>query len=322
MLFGQDFYRLNDFPATVSFMKALTEQYVRSLIKNGESESVEFKRRRKPGHFNDKELVEACVCLANGAGGTLLIGVEDDGAVSGSYPFHGKETQPQLLQALIQNRTSPQLDIRAGVHTVDNKEIVVVQVAQSAIPACTSEGKYLHRVIDGRGNPTCMPLEPHQLFTRYREASDIDWATLPAHGASWEDIDERAIENFRNNTPEDVLKDLTVEQLLNALGLVRMGQITLGAILMFGRPKAIEEWVPNHQVLVNVLKGTEVIRNESYIEPLLLVMDRVLDVLDQYIAEEEIFLGAHRVGLPSVPTLVIREAIANAMAHRMRSSSF
>mgnify|MGYP002735323220 FL=1 len=52
------------------------------IISNGESMTVEFKRcdRKK---LSDTDIVEAAICLANGEGGLLLVGVEDDGTVTG-----------------------------------------------------------------------------------------------------------------------------------------------------------------------------------------------------------------------------------------------
>lgn len=48
------------------------------------------------------------MCLANGAGGHLLVGVEDDGALTGARPRHESgRTDPLRLQALIANRTQP-----------------------------------------------------------------------------------------------------------------------------------------------------------------------------------------------------------------------
>ncbi len=50
------------------------------LIAGGETLAVEFKSdvERLP----DAELIEAVTCLANAQGGTLLVGVEDDGRVA------------------------------------------------------------------------------------------------------------------------------------------------------------------------------------------------------------------------------------------------
>ncbi len=72
-------------------------------VVQGETFEQEFRR----GSINDRELTEAVVCLANGSGGVVLVGVEDDGTVIGARPRHGPTTDPYRLAAMIQNLTEP-----------------------------------------------------------------------------------------------------------------------------------------------------------------------------------------------------------------------
>ena len=55
------------------------EQYIRA----GESLKVEFKGEQRES-LSDREIYEAVVCLANADGGILLIGVENDGRLTGA----------------------------------------------------------------------------------------------------------------------------------------------------------------------------------------------------------------------------------------------
>ena len=67
----------------------LEERKIEDIIKQGETLAVEFKRDNP---LSDRELVEAVVALANTEGGILLLGVEDDGVVSGlHWGFAGKQ---------------------------------------------------------------------------------------------------------------------------------------------------------------------------------------------------------------------------------------
>ncbi|GIV83923.1 MAG: hypothetical protein KatS3mg052_0930 [Candidatus Roseilinea sp.] len=74
----------------------MTPEALKALITAGEVLSVEFKgEKRAP--LNDRELVEAVVCLANRAGDEpayLLVGVEDDGRITGAWHRHGETTDP------------------------------------------------------------------------------------------------------------------------------------------------------------------------------------------------------------------------------------
>ena len=54
-------------------------------LAGGETYSVEFKSEQRD-RLNDRDLVEAVVCLANGTGGVLLVGVDDDGTATGARP--------------------------------------------------------------------------------------------------------------------------------------------------------------------------------------------------------------------------------------------
>jgi ATP-dependent DNA helicase RecG len=77
-----------------------SEHELHALIGAGERFEVELKgEERKP--LDDRELVETVVCLANGAGGTLLVGVEDDGRITGARPRHGSYTDPNRVQAKV-----------------------------------------------------------------------------------------------------------------------------------------------------------------------------------------------------------------------------
>ncbi|HEY4563734.1 MAG TPA: ATP-binding protein [Thermoanaerobaculia bacterium] len=94
----------------------MTPEKLADLVAAGETLDVEFKGERS-SPLNDRTLVEAVVCLANRPGdepGWLLIGVEDDGQITGARPRHeGGITDPRRVQALIANRTRPTLTCRA-----------------------------------------------------------------------------------------------------------------------------------------------------------------------------------------------------------------
>ena len=96
----------------------MTEADIKSLIAQGEKLTVEFKGEEREA-FNDRALYENVVCLANGEGGTLLIGVEDDGRVTDARPRHGNSTEPTKLQAAIFNNTEPRINTRISVVPVD-----------------------------------------------------------------------------------------------------------------------------------------------------------------------------------------------------------
>ena len=119
----------------------MTSERVRELIADGETSDVEFKGDSVRRPFSDVDLVEAVVCLANRPGnepGWLLIGVEDDGRITGARARHETGTDAARLQALVANRTRPSLTPRVEVFDLDSRTVIVVEVppdSRRATPA-------------------------------------------------------------------------------------------------------------------------------------------------------------------------------------------
>ena len=77
----------------------VTVDEVRAWIAGGENLTVEFKGESRE-RLNDTDLVEAVACMANARGGVLLVGVEDDGTITGARPRHGSYTDIRRVEAL------------------------------------------------------------------------------------------------------------------------------------------------------------------------------------------------------------------------------
>ena len=76
-----------------------------------ESLTVEFKSEQKRPQSHD-EIVDTVVALANTEGGTLYLGIEDDGTVTGVCDEHRNING---LAVLIFNKTVPQLPARVAL---------------------------------------------------------------------------------------------------------------------------------------------------------------------------------------------------------------
>ncbi|MGQ9710868.1 MAG: AlbA family DNA-binding domain-containing protein, partial [Anaerolineae bacterium] len=161
------------------------------LIAQGESLTVEFKGE-EGGQIPDNELVETVICLANRAGqdmGYLLVGVEDDGRVTGARPRHGNTIDPVRIQALIGNRTRPSLACRAEVVEWDGKTVLVVEVPPARTPVGTTAGVYKRRAIGGHGRPECLPYYFHEMQAHLADRSVLDYSALVVPEARWQDLD-------------------------------------------------------------------------------------------------------------------------------------
>ena len=66
-------------------MDSKTKELIDIILK-GETLKVEFKSDLK--QLPDRELVATVMNLSNSEGGDLLLGVEDDGSITGLHPNH------------------------------------------------------------------------------------------------------------------------------------------------------------------------------------------------------------------------------------------
>lgn len=299
----------------------MTPEEVEALAAAGETLHVEFKRGARRS-LNDDVIVEAVTCLANGGGGTLLLGVEDDGSITGLEPRHGDTTQPHLLQAMIVNRTEPPVATLVELVAVRGQTVAAISVPNSESPIGTSGGRYVRRRLDANGRPECAPYPLHEMLSAGLSSQGRDYAATPARGASIDDLDPVEFERFRemcgSSRGDGILASATDRDILRALRLVDPGSdaVTLGAVLLFGTTIALDRFVPTAEVIFTELREGQIITSEVVRAPLLKAATRLYDLIAIRNIEQEVFVGLHRVGIRRVPETVIREVIANALVHR------
>lgn len=182
----------------------MTPDALRTLIGSGETLAVEFKgEERAP--LNDRDLVETIVCLANRTGtepARLLIGVEDDGRITGARPRHGEATDPARVAALLANRTRPSITVQAESASVDGKAVLVVEVPAQRQPVATSEGVFLRRSLGGDGRPACVPMDGYAMQSLQADRGLLDPSAQIVADARWEHLDPLEFERFRRSVRE------------------------------------------------------------------------------------------------------------------------
>lgn len=287
-------------------------------VAQGESFELEFKR----GSINDKELTEAVVCLANGSGGVLLLGVEDDGTVTGARPRHGSVTDPHRLAAMIQNLTEPAHGVEVSLVDDDDKQVIVVDVpAADPGPIATKSGLFVKRAVGSDGRPQCVPMTPHEIVSMGFVTRGIDYAGATARGAAFVDLDPAEFERFRrlcSRSPgQEGLARLSDLDILKALGLSpHSDQLTLGAVLLFGTQDAIRRWVPTAEFLFQDLRKGGLAASVRMQGPLFQVAEELERLMEVRNSTTELMAGLLRIDLDLVPETTRREAIANALVHR------
>lgn len=105
---------------------------VEMLISNGEQATVEFKRQLPDNHPSG--VMKTVAAFANGDGGAILFGVEDDGGIVG-VGEHDTRRSLDRLTNMIRDWVRPLPEFNCEMVDVDGRGVIVINVASgSATP--------------------------------------------------------------------------------------------------------------------------------------------------------------------------------------------
>jgi ATP-dependent DNA helicase RecG len=301
----------------------MTAEEILRIVSQGESFTVEFKSEEKAS-LSDHELCKAIVCLANGNGGILLIGVEDNGRITGARPRHGSLTDPLRLKAAVFNNTIPNLHVDVENFTIKESNVIAINVSRSDRPVCTASGLYVRRAVMGTGRPGCVPFYAHEMESRRGNLGLFDLTAQPVPSVRWEDLDPIEFERLRRIVKQyrgdKILLELDDFEMGKALGLVegnsKPEHPTLTGVLLLGNEEILRSIVPAHEVAFQVLRGTKVEVNNFYRSPLVRIVEEIMTQFRAYNREKEIMMGLFRMGVPDYSEQGVREAFLNTLIHR------
>jgi len=297
----------------------IQEQEILALLQRGEDLTLEFKSDAKS--LPDRDLVAAVVSLANTEGGELLLGVEDDGTITGLHPNHQNLSG---LPALIANRTNPAIPVGVERCELQGKLVARISVPKSRQLVSTSDGLLLRRRLKLDGTPEAVPFYPHEFIQRQSSMGLLDPSAMVLEEIDASRLDPLQRLRIRNAIKkyggEQSLLSLAEEELDGALGLVvnHQGQRfpTITGLLLLGTESLLRHHLPAYEVAFQVLRGTDVRVNEFYRKPLLETFEEVELQFKPWVVEEEIQVGLFRVPVPNYDRRAFREAFVNALVHR------
>jgi len=290
------------------------------MIDLKESEVVEF----KPSLSQADRIVEAVAAMANASGGKIIIGVSNSGRIIGVNI--GKDTIEKLTNKITQN-TDPQILPKITVEQKDGKNIIMIEVPESQDHLVLAFGRPYKRV--GKSTVKMSKTEYERaILEKHRDKLRFDIQIHKDSGL--DDIDYNKVINFVKKAKIerglDINPDSSLTEILTRLKLTQENKLTNSAILLFG--KCPQDYFMQAEVKCVRFKGTGVSG------PMIDMKDITGNLIDQLV-EVEKFIFDH-ISLTSwiedgklerqekweYPPKAIREALANALAHRdYRSSS-
>lgn len=289
------------------------------MIPKKESLTVEFKSDGK--NLDDGKIVDTVVGFANAKGGTLYIGIEDDGTISGAHAPHDDTIG---LAAKIANSTVPPQAVRTDLVVEGGKKVVTVEVSPSSSIVSTLGGKTLRRRLKPDGTPETKPMYPNEFPTRLSNLACLDFSAQIVPNASTDDFDPLERKRLRNIISmyrgEASLMELNDEELDRALQFVKDNGTrdvpTVTGLLTIGKAEGIRRLIPTSGLAFQVLSDTDVRVNEDIYKPILATFEIVQEYMKAWNPEQETEIGLFRLSIPDFDHRAFREALVNAFSHR------
>jgi ATP-dependent DNA helicase RecG len=288
-------------------------------IAQGEGLHHEFK---EAGSQLPRNLFETVCSFLNTDGGTILLGVADDGSVTGVNP-DAVERMKSDLANLSNNpqKVDPPYLLFPYEFQIEDKTIIAVQVPLSSQLHKTG-GEIFLRSEDGdyrvQGTHQLAGLINRKL-SLFTEQRTLPFATIEQLRPELFDRARRLMRSYNSKHP---WADLSNEELLKIGGFYAQDHqtgkpcLTLAAVLMFGTDLAIQQAVPAYKFDC-LLRRDNVDRYDDRVmiyTNLIDAYDRMMEFVEKHLNDP--FYQDEKANRVSLRDKIFREAISNIISHR------
>ncbi len=289
-------------------------QSLLAQIALGEDSTRQFKADVR----NGESLASEMAAFANSNGGTLFIGVADDGATPG---FSSEDVG--RINQLISNAASQQVRSPLAVQTenvaLESGRIVIVLTVPKGLdkPYFDKNG-----VIWLKSGADKRRVNSKEELRRLFQVSDQFHADELPTKASIDKLDKLRFRDFLRDVYKQEYPDSPAEltQLLQNMNLATNdGMLNLAGVLMFAeRP----EWIKPQFVVKairypgNQIHISDYLDTEDFAGPLPKMFDDALAFVMRNLHKVQAGRGVNSPGLPEIPESVFEELLVNALVHR------
>ena len=303
----------------------LPQERLENDLTLGESHFREFKsalegpgrRRRRRVSLVARDIGETLVAFANADGGTLIVGAEDDGEVSGVTYAEDAVAVLRRAPTTHVHLDTPLPGVRPQLVPMSGKAVLVFQVAKGT--------RYVHLTSDGRclqrKDASTVPVASEQIHFERHEQISREYDHRWVDGATMADLDHALM----SRVAETVAPGLSPEKCLQSLGLAEFDGGTLrlrkAALLLFASD--VGKWHPRSEIRVLQVAGTElktgadynVLHDEPYPGNILKLLSEGWEQVRQLLVRKRLAGGTFQMQA-AYPEAACREAFVNAVAHR------
>jgi ATP-dependent DNA helicase RecG len=263
-------------------------------------------------------LAKDCVCFANGAGGRLLIGIED----GESLPPAGQVVAPELLDRLRQRIGQLSVNVQALPslqRAANGGEFIELLIERSPSVASTCDGRYFLRVGD-----TCQPVLGDDVLRLANERPGRPWEAMDS-GVPRTAADADKLAAFvraigHSDRVKASVKEKGADELLGHYGLAQGATLTRLGVLLLG--STADRRALGTAPLVQAIKYDEQgqkinkwLWDDCVLSPVELV-DAIWREIPDFRESYEVAEGLYRRSVPAYDEKVVRELLVNALVHR------
>lgn len=265
-----------------------------------------------------ESLAKDCVCFANGAGGRLLIGIED----GETLPPAGQVVPPEVLDRLRKRMGELTVNVQAlpSVQRAANGgEFIELVIDRSPSVASTKDGRYFLRVGD-----TCQPVLGDDVLRLANERPGRPWEAMDS-GVPRGAADAAKLAAFVHGIAvsgrvKESVKEKGADALLTHYGLANGSTLTRLGVLLLG--STADRRALGTAPLVQAIKYDEQgqkinkwVWDDCELSPVELV-DAVWREVPDFRESYEVAEGLYRRSVPAYDEKVVRELLVNALVHR------
>lgn len=287
------------------------KQNINEIIKQGENSAIEF----KSADVKSENIAKEITAFANMDGGIILIGVEDDGSLSG---ISTEKKWEEWIMNIVRNNINPPLSVEFELVEINEKTIACISVAKGKNkPYQTIDGKYYIRV--GSTNRIASIAELMRLF---QESGIFHYDITGVGHTSLKSINFNLISDYFNHFEidfENESDEKRVSLLTNTDILTETGEITLAGLLVFGINP--DRYLFQSGITFVHYNGNdvtaEIIDSKHITGDMTYVISTAFSSIKHNILTPSTIIGLKRVDTKETyPDKVFRELITNCCAHR------
>lgn len=267
------------------------------IILEGEGLTVEFKEKYT------SRIDEDIVAFANTKGGILLLGVRDDGTVSGENLTNDLKSK---INSLARN-CKP--DLAVNLSRVG--KVVVVEIPEGSERPYSCSSGFFRRL-----NATTQKMNHEEIRVMFNENEPRPFEEKTIKGFSFEQISKSKMRAFIKEAGIS-LGNITIADFLQSLKVANKSIVNNAGILFFS--KDIGAFLPQAQMTLLAYKGTKKLHiydRQDMRDDLLSQFNQAILFLKKHLNIRSEIKGVNREDIFEIPLEALREALVNALMHR------